>query len=69
MVRKGEKFVVRSHMPDKSVKHETQKLKWQIKAIEYYKNAVDRIEQILRYNSMNIGIHNYCQYAIFVNID
>ncbi len=68
-VRKGEKFVVRSHMSDKAVKRETEKLKEQIKAIEHCKNAVDGVEQILRYNSMVIGIHNYYQYATFVNID
>ena len=68
-VRKGGKFIVRSHMSDKAVKRETEKLKEQIKAIEHCKNAVDGVEQILRYNSMVIGIHNYYQYATFVNID
>ncbi len=68
-VRKGGKFVVRSHMSDKAVKRETEKLKEQIKAIEHCKNAEDGIKQILQYNSMVIGIHNYYQYATFVNKD
>ena len=68
-VRKGDKFVVRSHMSDKAVKRETKKLKEQIKAIEHCKDAEDGVKQILLYNSMVAGIHNYYQYATFVNKD
>ena len=67
--RKGGKFVVRSHMSDKAVKRETEKLKEQIKAIEHCKDAEDGVKQILLYNSMVAGIHNYYQYATFVNKD
>lgn len=68
-IKKGKKFVVRSHMSDKAVKRETEKLIEQIKAIEHCENAVDGIEKILHYNSMVVGIHNYYQHAPFVNID
>ena len=68
-VRKGDKFVVRSHMSDKAVKRETKKLKEQIKAIEHCKDAEDGVKQILLYNSMVVGIHNYYQYATFANKD
>ncbi len=68
-VRKGGKFVVRSHMSDKAVKRETEKLKEQIKAIEFRKNTEDEIKQIYQYNSIVFGIHNYYRYATAVNLD
>ncbi len=68
-VRKGGKFVVRSHMSDKAVKSETNRLKEQIKAIEHCERAGDSIKQIFLYNSMVIGIHNYYQYATLVSKD
>ena len=68
-VRKGGKFVVRSHMSDKAVKCETEKLKEQIKAIEFRKNTEDEIRQIKQYNAMVVGIHNYYRYATAVNLD
>ncbi len=68
-VRKGAKFVVRSHMSDKAVKRETEKLKEQIKAIEFRKNTEDEIKQIYQYNSIVFGIHNYYRYATAVNLD
>jgi len=68
-VRKGGKFVVRSHMSDKAVKRETEKLKEQVKAIEFCKDANDEIKQIKQYNSVVFGIHNYYRYATVVNLD
>ncbi len=68
-VRKGEKFVVRTHMSDKAVKRETEKLKEQIKAIEYRGNTEDEIRQIYRYNSIVFGVHNYYRYATAINLD
>ena len=68
-VRKGEKFVVRSHMSDKAVKRETERLKEQIKAIEFCKDVDDEIRQIKQYNAMVVGIHNYYRYATAVNLD
>ena len=68
-VRKGKKFVVRSHMSDKAVKRETEKLKEQIKAIEFRKNTEDEIKQIYQYNSIVFGIHNYYRYATDISLD
>ena len=68
-VRKGGKFVVRSHMSDKAVKRETEKLKEQIKAIEFCKNATDEALQVNQYNAIVLGIHNYYRYATDVNLD
>ena len=67
-VRKGGKFVVRSHMSDKAVKRESEKLKNQIKAIEHCKKN-ELISQIKLYNSMVMGIHNYYRYATNINLD
>lgn len=67
-VRKGGKVVVRSHMSDKAVKRESEKLKSQIKAIEHSKGNEMRL-QIKLYNSMVIGIHNYYRYATNINLD
>ncbi|MBD5401865.1 group II intron reverse transcriptase/maturase, partial [bacterium] len=68
-VRKGGKFVVRSHMSDKAVKRETEKLKEQIKAIEFRKNTEDEIKQIYQYNSIVFGVHNYYRYATAISLD
>ena len=68
-VRKGGKFVVRSHMSDKAVKHETEKLKEQIKVIEHCKNNKEEVLKIRQYNELVIGIHNYYKYATTVNSD
>ncbi len=56
-------------MSDKAVKRETEKLKEQIKAIEYRGNTEDEIRQIYRYNSIVFGIHNYYRYATAINLD
>ena len=68
-VQKGGKFVVRSHMSDKAVKRETEKLKEQIKAIKFRKNTEDEIKQIYQYNAIVFGIHNYYRYATDISLD
>ena len=68
-VRKGGKFVVRSHMSDKAVKRETEKLIEQIKVIGHCRNRSDEIFAVKQYNSMVFGIHNYYRYATVVNLD
>lgn len=68
-VRKGGKFVVRSHMSDKAVKREKEKLKEQIKVISHSKNAQNSVMQIRKYNSMVVGIHNYYRYATNIVLD
>lgn len=68
-VRKGKKFVVRSHMIDKAIKRVTENLKKQIREISHGKTKNDEILQIKQYNSMVMGIHNYYRYATNVNLD
>ncbi len=62
-VRKGGKFVVRSHMSDKAVKRETEKLKAQIINIEHSDERKSMVIRIIQYNLMVMGIHNYYRYA------
>ena len=66
-VKKSGKYVVRSYMSDKAVKHETDKLINQVKQIQHSKNSTEQIMQIKQYNSMVFGIHNYYRYATVVN--
>ncbi len=68
-VRKGKKFVVRSHMTDKAVKRVTENLKKQIREISHGKTKNDEILQIKQYNSMVMGVHNYYRYATNVSLD
>lgn len=68
-VKKADKYVVRSHMSDKAVKRETDKLVNQVKLIQHSKNSTEQIMQIKQYNSMVFGIHNYYRYATVVNHD
>ena len=68
-VRKGGKVVVRSHMSDKAVRRETERLKEQIKAIEFCKNSNDEVLQINQYNAIVCGIHNYYRYATAISLD
>ena len=67
--RKGGKYVARSHMSDKAVKKETEKLKQQIIVIQHSKDSISMTTNIRQYNSMVIGIHNYYRCATCVNPD
>lgn len=68
-VPKCGKYIVGSHMSEKALKRETEKLIGQIKCIEYPKNAKEEALAVSLYNSMVWGIHNYYRYATNVNID
>lgn len=68
-VRKGGKLVVRSHMSDKAVKRETEKLKEQIIKIEHCNSSKLIGQYVNRYNLMVLGIHNYYRYATAISSD
>ncbi len=68
-VPKSNKFTVKSHMTQKAVKRETNKLETQIKRIQHSKNIVDKRTQLRLYNVMVMGIHNYYRYATHINKD
>lgn len=58
-VKKGKQYVVKSHMSDKAIKIETQKLKEKICDLQRPKNLLDEKRKLNEYNSMVFGIHNY----------
>lgn len=68
-VRKGGKFVVRSHMSDKAVKRVTGKLKEQIIKIEHSGERKSIGANVNQYNLMVLGIHNYYRYATAISLD
>lgn len=68
-VKKGTKYVVKSHMKEKSVKNAKEKLKKQIKKIQRPKIKNQSICEIERYNQMVEGIQNYYRFATDIAID
>ena len=68
-VKKGNKYVVQSHMKDKAIKRETDKLIEQIKKIQHPSDKKQEVLEIQRYNQMAEGIQNYYQCATHINID
>lgn len=69
MRRKGQKYVVSSHLSDKALSNARNKLVKQAKTIA--KPVKDHTEQyeITLYNSMVMGIQNYYRIATCVNLD
>ena len=67
--RKGEKYVICSHMSDKAQKRVKSQLTECIKAIQHPNGDLDQHKQIFRYNSIVVGMHNYYQVATCVNLD
>lgn len=63
------KFVTESHVADKNLARETEKLKKQIKRIAHPADDKDAATQTYRYNSMVMGMQNYYQHASHVNKD
>ena len=67
--RKGEKYVVRSHICDKKLELERQKLVEQAKRIARPSEGKRPLDEIRLYNSMVLGIQNYFQLATCISID
>ena len=68
-VKKGNKYVVRSHMRDKAVQKVTDELIEQVKKIQKPKDNKQSIMEICKFNQMVEGVQNYYQYATHINID
>lgn len=68
MQRKN-KNIMRSHISPKALKAIEYQLKEQIKRIQRNPNSKKTIEEIRRYNSKVIGIHQYYKIATCVSID
>lgn len=68
-VRRGQGYVVSSHMCDKAIQRTTAKLKEQIKKVSCPKNIKDEAMEISLYNSMLMGMHNYYCIATKISLD
>lgn len=69
LMKKGQSYVVVSHICDKAMKRETDKLIEHVKKIARPKDDNDRAVLINEYNSMIMGMHNYFQIATCVSSD
>ena len=67
--RKGDRYIVCTHMSDKAQKRVKSQLEECIKAIQHPNNEQEQHRQIFRYNSIVIGMHNYYRVATCVNLD
>ncbi len=61
--KKGGKYVIRSHMSDKAYKKAHKKLSEAVWNIEHCKNGKAQFMQLMRYNSIVIGMHEYYRIA------
>jgi RNA-directed DNA polymerase len=66
---KSGKYVTTSHMTDKAVQKVTRNLINQVQTMQTAKDRKDRYAQVLKYNSMVMGIHNYYSMAVLVSQD
>jgi Retron-type reverse transcriptase len=62
---KGQKHVVKSHISDKATKNIVKEIKAKIKTMQKHPNG----NNVNRYNSTILGMHNYYKVATHVNID
>ena len=67
--KKRDKFVLESHVSQKSLKRIKEELVNQIKYIQNPSDAKDEAFAVAMYNSKVIGIHNYYKFATCVNLD
>ena len=68
-VKKGNKYVVCSHMRDKAVEKVTNELIEQVKKIQRPKDKKQSVFEIQKFNQMVEGVQNYYRYATHINID
>ena len=68
-VKRGKKYIVRSHMGEKAIQRATETLKTQIKEIEFPRNEKDEMKAVMLYNVMVMGIHQYYGIATEISDD
>ena len=68
-VRKGNQYVVKSHMCDKAIQNETQKLRELVRNLQRPKSLLDEKRMLNLYNSTVWGIHNYYRFATHIAYD
>ncbi len=69
LMKKGASYVVKSHICNKAMQRETDKLKGQITKIAHPRDDKEQATLINEYNSMIMGMHNYFQIATCVSLD
>lgn len=67
--QKGNKHVVKSHISDKQLKRQRQKLIEQAKRIADPRPGRKEIDEVKLYNSMVMGMHNYYRIATNISLD
>ncbi len=66
---KGKKYVVTSHMSDKSVKNTKETISKCVKAMKRPEDKREQFREILKYNATVTGLHNYYRIATNVSLD
>lgn len=69
LVRKRKTFVIETHMCPKAMNKVSDNLVKQIKVIQHTQNAEELQKQLVKYNSMVIGIHQYYKKATHISVD
>ncbi|MDL2236053.1 HNH endonuclease, partial [Christensenellaceae bacterium OttesenSCG-928-L17] len=67
-ILKGQKYVVKSHVCDKAIKRQRQKLVEQAKRIDKPTGGRKERDEIVLYNSMVLGLQNYYRIATHVSL-
>ena len=68
-VKRGKKYIVRSHMSEKAIKRATETLKTQINEVKSPRNEKDEMKAVMLYNVMVMGIHQYYGIATEISDD
>ena len=68
-VKKGNKYVVKSHMSDRAIQNETRKLRGLVRDLQRPKSLLDEKRMLNLYNSTVWGIHNYYRFATHIAYD
>lgn len=69
LVRKRKTFVIETHMCHKAMKKVSDNLAKQIKVIQHTPTKEELQKQLVKYNSMVIGIHQYYKKATHISVD
>ncbi len=69
LFKKGNRYIIQSHICDKQVKRQSKKLKDQIKNVAKPRNGNSQLNEVRLYNSMVMGLHEYYCTASCVSAD
>lgn len=69
LVRKRKKFVIETHMCPKAMQTASDKLAKQVKVMQHTPTKEELQKQLVKYNSMVVGIHQYYKKATHISVD